>query len=95
MKRINFPYIALGFGLFLMLVAIKGGETGNDGGTIMPLLSLLVISEFAFFATAIGGYTGIKHMLSVGIKPLYAAVTVFCILLSIRFIWLGMGFWPL
>lgn len=60
MKSYNFPYIALGLGLFLMLVVMKGSEPGNEGNTNLPLLTLLFVSEFAFFVTAIGGYIGIK-----------------------------------
>ena len=95
MKKYNFPYIALGLGLFLMLVVIKGSEIRSDGHTTIPLLSLLAISEFAFFVTAIGVYIGIKHILSVGNKLIYTAVTLFCILLSIRFLMLGIDLWPL
>lgn len=95
MKKINFPYLALGIGLFLMLVIIKGSEPGSDGATKIPLLALLAISEFAFFITAFAAYFGIKHILSVGISFFYASITVFCILLSIRFMIFGIELWPL
>ena len=95
MKTYKFPYIALGFGLVLMLVVMKGSEAGDDGSTLLPLLTLLVANEFAFFVTAIGGYLGVRHIQSVGIKPVYAIATAACILLAGRFMWLGVGLWPL
>lgn len=94
MKRINFPYIALGLGLILMLVVVNGREERGEA-TVIPLLSLLVINEFAFFVTAIGAYIGIRQTVSIGIKPVYAITTVFCVLLSIRFLILGIDLWPL
>ncbi len=96
MKKINFPYIALGLGLVLMLVVIKGSEVrGGEAATAIPLLSLLVINEFAFFVTAIGAYIGIRQIVSTGIKPVYTITIVFCVLLSIRFLMLGIDLWPL
>ena len=94
MNKINFPYIALGLGLFIMLVLISGFEARKEGVTVIPLLTLLVASEFAFFVTAIGGYIGIRHIKETGMKPLYTGVTLFCILLSICFLLLGVALWP-
>jgi len=94
MKKYNYPYIALGLGLFLMLVVIKGSEIRGDGVTAIPLLTLLIISEFGFIATAIGAYIGIKHSLSVGIKVVYTVITIFCIILSVRFMLYGIDLWP-
>ncbi len=94
MKKYNFPFVASGLGLFLMLLVIKGGEARDDGVTAIPLLTLLVVSEFGFFVTAIGGYLGIRHCMAEGVKPLYAAITLLSILLSLRFLWLGIELWP-
>jgi len=95
MKTINFPYIALGLCATFLLLVMKGSQVNADGLTEMPLLTLLVISEFSVFVSAIGAYIGIKHCLSVGFKPLYALVSILCILLSLRFILLGIELWPL
>jgi uncharacterized membrane protein YadS len=94
MNKINFPYVALGLGLFILLVLIGGVEARNDGSNVIPLLTLLVASEFAFFVTAIGGYIGFRHIKETGIRPLYTGVTVLCILLSIGFLLLGVALWP-
>jgi len=95
MKTINFPYIAFGMCSLLLLLVIKGSETGNDGQTLMPLLTLLVVSEFSFFVTTIGGYIGIKHILSTSTNHLYKVITLLCIMLSLRFMFLGVALWPL
>ncbi|PHS68664.1 MAG: hypothetical protein COB23_08985 [Methylophaga sp.] len=95
MKTINFPFIAVALGLMLMLVVVRGSQIGEDGTTTLPLLTLLVVSEFCFFVNAIGAYIGIKHMYATSIKPAYAAVTVVCVILAARFMWLGITLWPL
>ena len=95
MKTVNLPYIALGLGLLLILVVTKGSETGSDGATALPLLTLLIISEFAFFITAAGVIFGVKHICSVGIKPVYTITIILCALLSVRFMLLGIDLWPL
>ena len=95
MKLTALPYLAVGIGVPLMLIIIRGSETGGDGNTAMPLLTLLVVSEFAFFVTAIGAFIGLKHIRAVGVQPLYALASVICVLLAIRFMWLGIKLWPL
>ena len=94
MKKENFPFIATVLGLLLLILVLKGSEMRDDGSNLIPLLTLLVVSEFAFFVNAIGAYIGIKHTLAVGIKPVYGAVTLICILLAILFAWLGISLWP-
>ncbi len=94
MKKINFPYFALGLGLLIMLIVTKGVEARNEGVTVIPLLTMLVASEFAFFVTAIGGYIGFRHIKQTGIRPLYTGTTALCILLSIGFLLMGIALWP-
>jgi len=95
MKTFNFPYIALGLGLFLMLLLVKGGEASPDGGTLLPLLTLMIISEFAFFMTAFAVYIGVKHIRVTGMTLIYTLTTLLCFLLSLRFAILGIELWPL
>jgi hypothetical protein len=94
MKKENFPFIATGLGLLLLILVIKGSAAREDGSTLLPLLTLLIVSEFAFFVNAIGAYIGIKHTLASGIKPVYSAVTLICFLLAVIFAWLGISLWP-
>ena len=95
MKTINFPYIALGLGAFLLLVVMRGSTLNADGTTTLPLLTLLVVSEFAFFVTAIAVYIGSKNVTAMGFKSFYSLSTLLCLLLSIQFMLLGVKLWPL
>ena len=99
MKTINFPYLALALGLFLLLVITKGSETGSGGDTLLPLLTLLIINECAFILSVAGAFIGIKHLKSIDFKfnlnPLYSITTVLCLLLTVQFTLLGFKLWPL
>ncbi len=94
MKKENFPIVASGLGLFLMLLVLTGSQAREDGITVLPLLTLLIVSEFAFFVTAIGGYLGIRHIQSAGFKPTYGLATLACVLLAVLFLWMGIMLWP-
>lgn len=93
MKTIYFPYIALTMGVTFMLIISMGSQTDNSGATVVPLLTLLVMNEFAFIANLVGGYIGIKHTISVGAKPVYTTATIVCVLLAVRFLLLGIDLW--
>ena len=99
MKTINFPYLALALGLFLLLIVTRGSETDAEGITALPLLTLLIINECAFFLTAAATFIGLKQLYSSGFNfkknPLYFMTTVICILLTIQFTLLGFELWPL
>jgi len=99
MKVINFPYIALALGLFLSLLITKGGEIDSNGETLLPLLTLLIINECAFFLTLAGTVIGIKQLKSLNFnvrENLFYTITItICILLTIQFILLGVKLWPL
>ena len=95
MKTINFPYLALGLAATILLIVIRGGQLDAQGNTTLPLLTLLVMSEFAFFVTAIASYIGIKHLVATGFKLLYALTTLLCFVLSLRFLYMGIMLWPL
>jgi hypothetical protein len=99
MKTINFPYLALALGVFLLLVVHRGSQTDSDGITALPLLTLLIANEGAFFMTAIGSFIGIRQLHAVKYKlmlnPLYTMTTILCILLTIQFALLGIKLWPL
>jgi heme/copper-type cytochrome/quinol oxidase subunit 3 len=94
MSKSKFPFVALGMGLFIMLLVINGSETGEDGSTTIPLLTLLIVSEFGFFVNAIAVYFGIRQIQEDGIKLLNVVITLSCVLLSIGFLWLGIVLWP-
>lgn len=94
MKNRIFPYIAVGLGLIAMLVVTRGNELRASGASEIPLLTLLVISEVAFFATAMGAFIGFKQLRAVGFNLRHTLVTAACVLLAGQFLWLGMSLWP-
>ncbi len=98
-KAINFPYLALALGVFILLVVTIGSKTGADGFTVLPLLTLLIFNEGAFLLTAVGSFIGLKQLYSSGFNfrenPLYFMTTIICILLTIQFVILGIKLWPL
>ena len=95
MSKYNFPYIAFAMSVFFLLVVTIGGQESEGGSTKLPLLTLLVVSEFAFFLSAIGAYLSIRRILDIGYSAIHALLGVSCVILSIRFIVMGIDFWPL
>jgi len=99
MKTVNFPYIAMALGVFLMMVVIRGSEVDTQGSTALPLLTLLIANECSFFLTVTGTYIGLKNLKAIQFKimtkPLYTMTTVLCVLLTIQSILLGVKLWPL
>ncbi len=98
-KTYNFPYIALALGLLLSLMITKGSQLDSNSETLLPLLTLLIINECAFFLTAAGTFIGVKHITSNNFKDssktLYTITIVLCALLCIQFLLLGFKLWPL
>jgi hypothetical protein len=95
MKTINMPYLAAALGVILLLVVMRGSVTDADGNTALPLLTLLIFNECAFFLTAAGSFIGIRQILAKGFKAFYSITTLLCILLTVQFILLGFKLWPL
>ncbi|PCI42591.1 MAG: hypothetical protein COB41_09400 [Proteobacteria bacterium] len=94
MQKIHFPYLALPLALIFMLIITIGSEINAAGITRIPLLSLLIMNEFAFFITAAATYIGIKHIQNTGLQTLYGTTTILCFALTVSFIFLGLKLWP-
>jgi hypothetical protein len=94
MSKLKFPYIALFLGAMFWGMLLLGGQTGPDSRTHLPLLTLLLISEFAFILTLVGGGVMLKTMASDGFRIYRLIVCSLCFLLSLEFIRLGFYFWP-
>jgi len=95
MKKQNFPYLAVGLGLMLMLFILKGSETDNEGNTLIPLLTLLVFNECAFVLTAVGTYIGVRNFSIAENRLFYGVSTALCALLTVLFVLQGIKLWPL
>ncbi len=94
MKKIYFPYIAVVVDLIIMPIIILGNTIGHDGVRAVPLLSLLVLNEFAFFASVAGLYIGIQQVRAVGFTLVYGLATMFCLAFAVQFTVLGIQLWP-
>ena len=95
MKFNNFAFLASGLGITLMLIALRGSQPLEDGSTTLPLLTLLIICEFAGIVTGVGGYSGVKRMREQGVSVVMVTLTGLCGVLSVSFLLLGLRFWPL
>ncbi len=88
MQTRQFPFLALGFGIVLGVVSVAGAAH-------LPLLTRLVIAEFAFFVTAIGAFIAFRQIRDRGVRPSILASGIVCVALAIFFLWRGIVLWPL
>ena len=94
MKKANFPFIALALGLFLMSILYKTGATDPDTELVLPLLTVLIISEFGFIVSAIAVYMGGQTLVKNGFEIVTAVVTLLCGMLAVEFMLTGIRHWP-
>ncbi len=94
MSKNNFPYIAGVLGAVLLMVVLRGSGLRQDGSTIIPLLTLLVVCEFGAIVTAIGTYVGIRELFSTKRLSATVAVGLACIVLCMIFVSYGLQLWP-
>ena len=94
MTKDNFPFIAAILGLVLTVIVFKGSGLGEDGKTLIPLLTLLLVSEFGAIVTAIGAYLGGKNFLDTKKVTGHTAVTILCAVLCVQFVIHGFRLWP-
>lgn len=94
MTKEKFPFIAAALGCLLTFVVLKGSGLKDDGTTLIPLLTLLLVCEFGAIITAIGSYLGGKHYLNTRIISGHTAATFLCVVLSVHFLIRGILLWP-
>lgn len=90
----HFPALAGVLGLIALAVVLLGRAPGADGGTALPLFTLLATSEFAFIVCAIGAVLGARRIAEAGFAAVPAVTTLGCALLAVAFAVLGIGLWP-
>jgi hypothetical protein len=93
MKKNPFPMIALVLGIVLSLMATFGSMPMANGNTRLPILMLLLTSEFGFIVTAIGGIIGFNQLRQQSGNTALLAITTGCALLAIAFVYLGLELW--
>lgn len=84
----QFPFLALGFGIILGVVSIAGDAR-------LPLLTRLVVAEFAFFVTAIGAYIAFRQVRDHAAPRAILLSGVACAALAVFFLLRGIALWPL
>ena len=94
MKKESFPYIAATLGLILTMIVFKGSGLRDDGRTIIPLLTLLIVCEFGAIVTAVATYIGLKELIVTRKPTVITAVSLLCALLSAEFVIRGLQLWP-
>jgi small neutral amino acid transporter SnatA (MarC family) len=94
MTKANFPFVALALGLFLMGVLFKTGATQPGTEPVLPLLTVLIISEFGFILMAIAVFLGAQTLVQNGLEIVTAVVTLVCGMLAVEFMMIGLRHWP-
>lgn len=94
MNKSNFPFIALALGLFLMGVLFKTGAADPGTETVLPLLTVLIISEFGFIVMAAAVYFGAQTLAKNGVEIVLGIVTLVCAMLAVEFMLIGFRHWP-
>lgn len=92
--KIKFPYIALSVGLIFSLAIMKGSQLNEDGTTLLPLFTLLIICEISFFITTIGAYISAMQLLKDRFTLSSLLICIACILLALQFLISGIRLWP-
>ena len=94
MTKSNFPFIAFALGLFLMGILVKTGAANPAADLVLPLLTVLIISEFGFIVMAIAVFLGGQTLVKKGFDIVLAIVTLLCGMLGIEFMVIGIEHWP-
>lgn len=94
MNKSNFPFIALALGLFLMGILLKTGAANPDAEPVLPLLTVLIISEFGFIIMLIAVILGVQTLVKNGFEIVLAVVTLVCGMLGVEFMVIGIEHWP-
>jgi hypothetical protein len=92
--KFPFAWLALGIGLLSAMVLLGSGATRSDGEYALPLLTLLIVSEFAFIVTAIGAVTGVRTLIGQRFQPGVLFAVAGCSALAVGFLWLIIRIWP-
>lgn len=91
MNAARFPLIATAVSIVLVAVLVFAGS--RESGYALPLLTLLLISEFGFLVAAAGAYFGFREWFANGFRPAVSLAAIACIALSLWFAVKGYLLW--
>lgn len=92
--RLSFAWVAPALGLILALVLLRSGALAPAGERSLPLLTLLIVSEFGFFLTAIGAGAAGRSIMARGFSAAMAVALAVSAAMAGGFLWLGLRLWP-
>lgn len=90
----SYPWISLVLGLVLILVLLWMGAMGPRGQYGLPLLTLLLMSEFGFLLAGFAVVAGIGELLRRGIHGPTALLLTANLILALGFAWIAFALWP-
>lgn len=91
----HYPVIALCLAVFIQLLLALAKTPDNNGATLLPLLTLLVIAEFGFVVSLTGAYVSANQQLKTGFTMQGIAIILLCIALAFNLLLQGIKLWPL
>ena len=91
--KFTIPGVAAAIGLLLFLVLLRTALFPGTGEPILPLLTLLFISEFGFLLTGVGGVVSAKRVMAGERTPATLLLTILCGALSASFLAIGLSLW--
>jgi hypothetical protein len=98
MKRQQFPIIALILAVPLLGALWIGGQPptgGSAAATLLPLLTLLLISELGLIVNLAGVILGVQHGRQQGWSTRHALVILACALAALAFLLHLIRWWPM
>jgi hypothetical protein len=89
----TYPLLALGLGLLLALLLQRFGAFSPTGDQRLPLLTLLLMSELGFIATAIAAVISVRDLMRFGPRLRFVALLTGNLLLAGALLWTGITLW--
>lgn len=93
MNKTTFPLAALVISALLLAILFRFGTEGGESR--IPLLTMLLMSEFSFLITTAGTYISGKTLLESGLEIKQALIATGCFSLAIISAFKGYSLWVL
>lgn len=93
-KSAQFSWLALGLALLLALVVARFGVFAPPGDARLPLLFLLLMSEFGALVAFAGSVSSALAMRRTGFRPSLLLVLLACVALAVALALMGLKLWP-
>ena len=92
--KVRYPWLALGLGLILALLSLFFGNAGTSEARKLPLLTLLLMSEFGFLLTAVAAGICARDLWKQGLGAQVVLLFAGNAALAANFAWMGLALWP-